>query len=1009
MSRFARAVAIRPGEGRLVVLVAGAFAAVEAGRGLGEVGVDTLVLSRAGADILPTLYVGLGLLGLVITLGYGAALTRSSSQRFFPALLVLLASVLATEWLIALTGVEAIFPLIWISVYAAGLLLLTAIWTVGGFTFDARQAKRLFPLLTSAAIVGSLAGSLSAIVVQRILGAEVLILAEALLFLVAAALLSGLGPRVRPRRAPGETTPGLLVSITAGASYVASSPLMRLVAVAYVLLAILMFSLTFPFMSAMGDAFPDEGELLTVLAVLSAAVTAVSFLVGTLLANRLYARFGLATVALALPLMYLAGFGLWMVRFTVSTAVIVRFTQQVTQRGISNAAFSAFYSVVPARRRGQVLAFMDGVPGQLGTMLSGILLILATSMATEQVYQIGLVTAAICLAVLYLARRAYAGSLVAARREGRAEQLLEGGPGLEAMGRDSRVIAELRAATESERPSERLLAADLLARLGVAEASADLRRLTSDEDADVRRVALAGLVELEESGAADVLTAALADPDAQVRATAVAALGRLRLVEGLVPDVLERLRDDDSPVVRCELAVATAALGQSAEARAIVGSLVASQKAADRAAGLDALARIEGDIDPELVSEHLDDTSSRVRAAAFRAGAAHALVDLDVEIAALDDAAREVRVTAAGVVRARSDAAPALLGRLNDGSDRSQEAALWALEGHSETVRDELLVWAEAKTARATSLRDLALDLAPADPDSTAAYLGQVIARRGVAIEARLLQALALLGAPEASGLIRRCLHAPDPEIRAQAIEALDALGDARLARGVVRLLERETAGGNRASADIISAATTLADDRDRWVRALALRTLSEQYSYGRRSVAERAAADPDPLVRSAVAAQEGAEAMPEQLQLVSDIDRMLALRHVPLFAALDPEDLQRVAAAATEHSWAGGDELMAQGDLGSDLVVIVEGSVRVVHHDGDGTEHLLRTYGEGAHIGELAVLRAAPRAATVIAEASGVRGLVIDGEAVQALLRERPDAAMAMLATLAERISQQT
>jgi len=135
----------------------------------------------------------------------------------------------------------------------------------------------------------------------------------------------------------------------------------------------------------------------------------------------------------------------------------------------------------------------------------------------------------------------------------------------------------------------------------------------------------------------------------------------------------------------------------------------------------------------------------------------------------------------------------------------------------------------------------------------------------------------------------------------------------------------------------------------------------------------------------------------------------MLALRHVPLFAALDPEDLQRVAAAATEHSWAGGDELMAQGDLGSDLVVIVEGSVRVVHRDADGTEHLLRTYGEGAHIGELAVLRAAPRAATVIAEASGVRGLVIDGEAVQALLRERPDAAMAMLATLAERISQQT
>ncbi len=60
---------------------------------------------------------------------------------------MVLAAGLAVEWLIALSGVEAIFPFVWISVYAAGLLLLTAMWTVGGFTFDARQAKRLFPLL----------------------------------------------------------------------------------------------------------------------------------------------------------------------------------------------------------------------------------------------------------------------------------------------------------------------------------------------------------------------------------------------------------------------------------------------------------------------------------------------------------------------------------------------------------------------------------------------------------------------------------------------------------------------------------------------------------------------------------------------------------------------------------------------------------------------------------------------------------------------------------------------
>jgi CRP-like cAMP-binding protein len=51
-------------------------------------------------------------------------------------------------------------------------------------------------------------------------------------------------------------------------------------------------------------------------------------------------------------------------------------------------------------------------------------------------------------------------------------------------------------------------------------------------------------------------------------------------------------------------------------------------------------------------------------------------------------------------------------------------------------------------------------------------------------------------------------------------------------------------------------------------------------------------------------------------------------------------------------------------------------------------------------------VLRDRPRAATVTATGGRVRTLVIGGEGLTAILLERPEAAMAMLATLAERIS---
>jgi CRP-like cAMP-binding protein len=146
---------------------------------------------------------------------------------------------------------------------------------------------------------------------------------------------------------------------------------------------------------------------------------------------------------------------------------------------------------------------------------------------------------------------------------------------------------------------------------------------------------------------------------------------------------------------------------------------------------------------------------------------------------------------------------------------------------------------------------------------------------------------------------------------------------------------------------------------------------------------------------------------MPDTDRTLGEIDRMLFLRRVPLFAELVPEDLQRLAATATERLYAAGEALVREGDVGDELFVIVEGRVRVVRIEA-GVERLLRTYEAGDHIGELAVLRDRPRAATVLAESDGVRALVIGGEGLRAILRERPEAAMAMLATLAERLSVQ-
>ena len=175
------------------------------------------------------------------------------------------------------------------------------------------------------------------------------------------------------------------------------------------------------------------------------------------------------------------------------------------------------------------------------------------------------------------------------------------------------------------------------------------------------------------------------------------------------------------------------------------------------------------------------------------------------------------------------------------------------------------------------------------------------------------------------------------------------------------------------------------------------IRRLREDDDHWIRLLAGRVAADPR---REDDVDQDGAA--------TETLDRMLHLRRVPLFAGLVPEDLQRIAIAATERTWPEGTDIVLEGDAGDELFVIVEGRVRVVRRQADGSERLLRTYESGDHFGELAVLRDRPRAATVVADGGPVQTLGVDGEALAAILRERPEAAMAMLATLAERIGTQ-
>jgi hypothetical protein len=89
-------------------------------------------------------------------------------------------------------------------------------------------------------------------------------------------------------------------------------------------------------------------------------------------------------------------------------------------------------------------------------------------------------------------------------------------------------------------------------------------------------------------------------------------------------------------------------------------------------------------------------------------------------------------------------------------------------------------------------------------------------------------------------------------------------------------------------------------------------------------------------------------------------------LRSLPLFAELPAPALEGLAAALTPVSVPSGTVLIRQGDPGDAYYAIAGGELDVLQD-----EHFLRRCGRGEGVGEIALLRAIPRTATIVAHAA--------------------------------------
>ena len=128
-------------------------------------------------------------------------------------------------------------------------------------------------------------------------------------------------------------------------------------------------------------------------------------------------------------------------------------------------------------------------------------------------------------------------------------------------------------------------------------------------------------------------------------------------------------------------------------------------------------------------------------------------------------------------------------------------------------------------------------------------------------------------------------------------------------------------------------------------------------------------------------------------------------LARVDLFASLGRVTLAKLAAHLVPVGLASGAELFHQGDPGDAFYLIARGEMGVyVAGSADAGESRVAVLGPGAPVGEMALLTNSPRSATIRAETDGEL-LRLDRARFLSLVRQEPDVALAIAATLSRRL----
>ena len=135
-------------------------------------------------------------------------------------------------------------------------------------------------------------------------------------------------------------------------------------------------------------------------------------------------------------------------------------------------------------------------------------------------------------------------------------------------------------------------------------------------------------------------------------------------------------------------------------------------------------------------------------------------------------------------------------------------------------------------------------------------------------------------------------------------------------------------------------------------------------------------------------------------------MDVITTLQRVDLFRDLDAQQLEQIENISTQLTFAEGDTVCRQGDTADSLYIVSEGQVSIIVHQNDGSRDLMVYLGQGQVVGEMTLVDAGKRSASVMAAEANTKVVSIPNAAFTKLCEENTAIGYRIMRNIAQDLS---